>query len=87
MDTRNAQNKPQRVGQSQQYLVAYNLICTILWIAVLGRLVLLIPMVGLENVYGGVGDFTKWTQTLAVMEIIHSASGTAQFSPPYQSLC
>ena len=37
----------------------------------LGRVALLLPLVGLRGVYGGVGEFTKWTQTAAVMEILH----------------
>lgn len=41
----------------------------------LGRVVLLIPLVGFQNVYGGVGEFTKWTQTAAAIEILHSALG------------
>ena len=38
-------------------------------------MILLIPLVGLKNVAGGVGEFAKWTQTLAVLEIVHSAIG------------
>jgi len=58
------------------YLILYNLASTVLWLAVLGRVVLLVPLVGFENVYGGVGEFAKWTQTLAVLEILHSLIGT-----------
>lgn len=57
------------------YLLAYNLISVIFWFAVLGRVVFLIPLVGFTHVCGGVGDFAKWTQTLAVLEIVHSALG------------
>ena len=71
MDSRQTPNRRQQT----QYLIAYNLICAVLWTAVLGRVILLIPLVGFENVAGGVGEFAKWTQTLAVLEIVHSAIG------------
>ena len=61
-----------------QYLVVYNFTCAILWLAVFGRVVLLVPLVGFDNVYGGVGEFVKWTQTLAVLEVAHSSFGTLQ---------
>jgi very-long-chain (3R)-3-hydroxyacyl-CoA dehydratase len=47
----------------------------ILWLAVLGRVVLLVPMVGFGRVYQGAGNFTKWTQTMALLEVVHSAVG------------
>ena len=58
-----------------QYLVLYNSLSGVLWTAVLGRVILLVPLVGFKNVYGGVGEWTKWTQTVAVLEILHSAIG------------
>jgi very-long-chain (3R)-3-hydroxyacyl-CoA dehydratase len=66
---------------SAQYLILYNLVSAILWVSVLGRVVLLTPIVGFNNVYGGVGQFAKWTQTLAVLEIVHSAIGTFPHAP------
>ncbi len=57
------------------YLILYNFGSAILWLAVLGRVILLVPLVGFRNVYGGVGEFAKWTQTLALLEVVHSASG------------
>lgn len=64
----------QRQRQTQ-YLIIYNVVCVTLWVAVLGRVLLLVPLVGFQNVYGGVGNFVKWTQTLAVLEVVHSALG------------
>ncbi|KAI9744789.1 MAG: hypothetical protein M1818_001714 [Claussenomyces sp. TS43310] len=58
-----------------QYLILYNFVSAVLWLVVLGRVVLLIPLVGFGRVYGGVGQFTKWTQTLALMEVVHAAAG------------
>lgn len=66
---------PPRSLLISQYLISYNLVSALLWIAVLGRVILLVPLVGFQSVYGGVGEFTKWTQTAAVMEILHSALG------------
>lgn len=60
---------------SINYLIAYNSMSALLWFAILGRVVLLIPLAGLENLYGGVGQFVKWTQTLALLEVVHSAVG------------
>lgn len=60
-----------------QYLILYNLVSAVLWVAVLGRVILLVPLVGFENVHGGVGVFAKWTQTLAVLEVVHSALGNS----------
>ncbi|MCJ1345574.1 hypothetical protein MMC31_003781, partial [Peltigera leucophlebia] len=57
-----------------QYLILYNFVSAILWFAVFGRLAILLPIVGYKNVYGGVGEFAKWTQTIALLEILHSAS-------------
>lgn len=71
MDTRSTPNRRLR----SQYLVSYNLVCALLWTAVLGRVILLIPLVGFGDVHGGVGEFTKWTQTFAVLEVVHSALG------------
>lgn len=59
-----------------QYLILYNFISSILWLVVLGRTVLLVPMVGFGRVYPGVGNFLRWTQTLACLEIMHAAFGT-----------
>lgn len=60
---------------TNQYLILYNLSCAVLWLAVFGRVILLIPLVGTQHVYGGVGDFAKWTQTVAILEVLHSALG------------
>jgi len=66
---------PPRRQLKNQYLISYNLVCALLWFAILARVLILIPLVGFENVYGGVGEFAKWTQTLALLEVVHSALG------------
>lgn len=58
-----------------QYLILYNFVSAVLWLVVLGRVLMLVPLVGFGRVYGGVGQFTKWTQTLALLEVVHAAVG------------
>ena len=58
------------------YLIQYNFVSAVLWAAVLGRVVLILSLHGSQNVYIGVGELVKWTQTLAGMEVLHSLSGT-----------
>ncbi|TAQ86843.1 hypothetical protein B7494_g4825 [Chlorociboria aeruginascens] len=71
--------KPLRSNSpSTQYLLLYNFVSALLWLVVLGRLVLLVPLVGFGTVYRGVGQFTKWTQTVAVLEIAHAAFGVVR---------
>ncbi|KAL9603082.1 MAG: hypothetical protein Q9219_001447 [cf. Caloplaca sp. 3 TL-2023] len=60
---------------AKEYLSAYNSVCALLWFSILGRVLLIVPITGIESVYDGAGDFTKWTQTVAVLEILHSAFG------------
>lgn len=64
-----------------QYLILYNFVCTILWTVVLGRVLLLVPLVGFANVYKGAGQFTKWTQTVALLEVVHSLTGMLRIVP------
>ena len=61
--------------RKQQYLVLYNLASAISWFVVLSRVCILLPIAGYRNVYGGVGEYTKWTQSAAVLEILHSTIG------------
>ena len=61
----------------RNYLVAYNFISAILWSAVLGRVLVLLPAIGPEHIYDVVGDFAKWVQTGALLEIVHSLTGTS----------
>lgn len=53
-----------------------------MWLSIFGRVVLLLPLTGPASVYDGAGDFTKWTQTAAVLEIAHSAFGELVGSSP-----
>lgn len=68
--------KPLRSSSPRtQYLILYNFVSALLWLVVLGRVVLLVPLVGFGRVYPGVGQFLKWTQTLALLEVVHAATG------------
>lgn len=71
---RRSSSSPQS-KQTITYLLIYNTLSLILWFCVLGRVVILIALLGTENVYGGVGQFAKWTQTLAGVEVLNSALG------------
>ncbi|KAL7267320.1 hypothetical protein RUND412_010099 [Rhizina undulata] len=64
-----------------KYLVTYNFVSALLWLGVLARTILSLPLVGAENVYAaGVGDYTRWTQTLALLEIVHIVLGLLKSS-------
>lgn len=71
---------PRRMSAPKRaYLVAYNALSALLWSVVLGRTVATLAANGLETgpalVYPAVGEWTKWTQTLAALEIVHSLLG------------
>ncbi|KAF2861208.1 protein tyrosine phosphatase [Piedraia hortae CBS 480.64] len=57
------------------YLILYNLVSSFLWSIVLSRAASFALTKGFNHTYQGVGEFTKWTQTLAVLEILHAALG------------
>jgi len=61
------------------YLVLYNAISTILWGTILGRVLLIAGVHGTRYVFPGVGEFAKWTQTLALLEVVHAAVGELRF--------
>ncbi|KAI0199565.1 tyrosine phosphatase-like protein [Astrocystis sublimbata] len=57
------------------YLILYNAVSAILWLTVLGRIVAINVARGPTLAYPAVGEFCKWTQTLAGMEVLHSLFG------------
>lgn len=57
------------------YLVLYNAVSTILWATILGRVLLVSSVHGTSYVFPAVGEFAKWTQTLALLEVVHAAVG------------
>ena len=56
------------------YLVIYNAASMMLWQIIMFR-VILFGSFGGVSVYHGAGEFTKWTQTFAALEIVHSLLG------------
>ena len=63
------------------YLILYNFVSAVGWMTVLGRTIALAATRGPEAVYAGVGDWTRWTQTMAALEILHSLFGTPPCIP------
>lgn len=57
------------------YLILYNAVSALLWSVVLGRVLAVHAVHGHWHVHQGVGQWTKWTQTLAALEIVHAAVG------------
>ncbi|KAK1462195.1 protein tyrosine phosphatase-like protein [Colletotrichum melonis] len=86
-DTATAAAKPQRRQSSplkNGYLIAYNFVSAVAWATVLGRTVALFALRGPHFVHLGVGDWTRWTQTMAAMEVLHALLGS--FESPIHSL-
>ncbi|KAI1203736.1 tyrosine phosphatase-like protein [Nemania serpens] len=67
--------KPKSSPAKNGYLVLYNAMSAILWLTVLGRVVGITAIRGPQLAYPAVGEFCKWTQTLAGMEVLHSLFG------------
>lgn len=68
------------------YLVGYNALSAFLWSVVLYRTALVLTTQGPDHVYPAVGEWTKWTQTLAGLEIVHSVLGalpSPTLMPPF----
>ncbi|ROW14445.1 hypothetical protein VPNG_03867 [Cytospora leucostoma] len=65
-------------GPKRAYLVAYNALSAVLWSVVLVRTVQALYTGGPKAVYPAVGEWTKWTQTLAALEIVHSLLGVVR---------
>jgi len=61
-------------GVKTGYLTLYNFASAVLWVTVLGRTALTASRPA-GTVYGVTGEFVKWTQTLALMEVGHSLFG------------
>jgi len=58
------------------YLSLYNFVSCILWATVLGRTALVLGLSRRPgSVYSVTGEFVKWTQTLAMVEVLHSVFG------------
>lgn len=70
------QAKPQAIPQSHSYLLAYNILCAIFWLHVFLRTIIaLIVFHDVSAVFASLEPWTRWTQTLAVLDILHAALG------------
>jgi very-long-chain (3R)-3-hydroxyacyl-CoA dehydratase len=58
-----------------QYLVAYNTTFALLWLALLIRILALSPFYKYDKTYAVVGDYAKWIQTAALLDVLHAAIG------------
>lgn len=64
-------------GIKRIYLLIYNTVCAALWLRILVTVTFtLISSPNVSAVYTHVELWTRFTQTLAVAEIIHAACGT-----------
>ncbi|KAK6384516.1 hypothetical protein LTS17_002079 [Exophiala oligosperma] len=70
---------------TSQYLIVYNALCLVLWSTVTLRAALLIPTLltfgKLENLFDALFPLLKWTQTIALLEIVHALVGLVRASP------
>lgn len=57
------------------YLTLYNILGAFFWGCILVRLIVLYPLVSAKFVAGGLADFVKWVQTMALLEVVHSLLG------------
>ncbi|KAI1413597.1 PTPLA-domain-containing protein [Hypoxylon sp. FL1857] len=60
------------------YLILYNAVSAVLWSVVLSRVVGTNLASSPQQAYPVVGEFCKWTQTLAGMEVLHSLLGVVR---------
>lgn len=75
--TQGKSNKPSKPTSPAKsaYLIFYNTISAALWSVVIAQVLRINATEGHEKVYAGVGEYTKWTQTLAGLEVLHAALG------------
>lgn len=57
------------------YLTLYNAASSVAWSIILFRTISIATTKGWQHVYLDVGEQTKWTQTMAALEVLHSLFG------------
>lgn len=62
------------------YLVLYNALSSAAWSIVLYHTITAWRNKGHESVFFEVGEWTRWTQTAAAMEVVHSLLGNSPFN-------
>lgn len=77
--------RPATSSLTQKYLIAYNAVCLGLWSIVTLRAIILIPTLAtfgkLEGLYEALFPLLKWTQTIALLEVVHALVGLVRASP------
>ncbi|RDA89829.1 hypothetical protein CP533_6951 [Ophiocordyceps camponoti-saundersi (nom. inval.)] len=63
------------MSSKSSYLIIYNVSSAIAWSIVLVSVVKTYAVHGAESVYPAIGNWTRWTQTLAALEVLHSLLG------------
>jgi len=85
MEDQTIRRRQQATSPKQTYLLAYNSISCALWSTILGRALFLIPALlshdKLHALLEALFPILKWTQTIALLEIVHSAIGLVRSSP------
>lgn len=77
------QSQPPASPLKTGYLVLYNALSACAWAAVLSRTIKTTTSEGPESVFDRDGEFTKWVQTGALLEVLHSLFGVVR--APLQS--
>ena len=62
-------------SSSTAYLFLYNFASSVAWATVLGRTISYNVADGPGALYPGTGEFVRWTQTAACLEVVHSLTG------------
>ena len=73
--------KPASSPVKTAYLILYNAVSAIAWGFVLTRTVTTVASEGTDRVFLEVGESTKWIQTMAGMEVLHSLFGKMPLLP------
>jgi len=60
------------MAASRGYLLFYNIVSALLWLRIL---LTVITLYWYPQIYTSIEPWTRWTQTLAVLEVLHAATG------------
>jgi hypothetical protein len=75
----NTLTAPAMASARSQYLVVYNGTFALLWFTLLIRTLAISPLYSYNKTYVIVGNFAKWVQTVALLDVLHSATGQLGF--------
>jgi len=85
MENRASRPSTNASSPKQKYLLAYNAVCLSLWSVITLRAVFLIPtLAALDKLHGlldALFPLLKYTQTIALLEIVHAVLGLVRASP------